>query len=544
MYICITLLNSNKVAKVSIYSVSSETRRLLVKQNPSDKGIVLVAVILVSAVVLLGVLLTASISSLGTRLGVADERVAYQALLVAEGGINTFEQRIDMLTPDELYLNTLDQSNLNSWLTTTTDPLGQYLSDLTIDGHTTTLTITAVNQASSIATLASTSTVGDGSKSVLVDMYLSRGDWSPTVPAALTSFVPITINGNASVAGQGGSGFNGKVSATTTTSGITLPANTSSTPPFNLMVANTSLLHTGSYLEIDSYTYKVIAKESDNLTLRPLDPVGISSRTIANGSTVNLILSAPATEVPDPVTSSSTQFTVSDASSFMINDTIYTGSFTGTVTILNQDTDTITVTWTGFGPTISSPLAEGTPIRRDVLGAASADTIDSGNDSIQRIFSGESPNDTTLVPSPYGSTNDLFEQTFGMTETELLSLPNVTTITTPTTNVSGITYLNGNWLSSGVKLCGSGVLIITGDARFTDTCAAGFSGIIYSKGEFDSYGNAAIKGAVVTEGSSTTVLNGTATLYKIEYDPKALLEAGLFLAPWDLNTIASTWRQK
>lgn len=495
------------------------------------------AVILLSVVILLGILVATSFTSLGTRTMIANERVAYQALLAAESGINTFERRSDTLAVNERYYDFLNKDALNAWFAQTG------LSSLTLNSDANAmLSVLSVDSATSSFTLQSKSNVAgsQGSKKILIDLTAYRGGRAPRVVAGLTSYVEARLTGSSGASGQDGSSFSGVVPVTTVATTTTLPANNAKTPAFNLTVAGSSHIRAGSYLQIGGHRYQVLSRVDTTLSAAPVEPVGASDRTITAGTSVDLVLAAPSADVPGRRGSAAT-FTVSDASTFLAGDTVYAGSFSGTVSGVDYDTNTLSVAWSGIAPTTLLPLEEGTPLRRDVLGAASAGAISTNGGAT--ISNGQSANDTSRVPDPTGFDNLLFEQTFGMSEADMLSLPGVTTLTSsPNGPMNGITYLNSDW--NGGELCGSGVLIVTGDAKFNTLCPAGFEGLVYVKGEYSNQGNAIIRGAVIVEGEQSTRLAGNGSPYKVVYDPLALLNVGTLFSPWQFDPIAGTWRQK
>lgn len=189
--------------------------------------------------------------------------------------------------------------------------------------------------------------------------------------------------------------------------------------------------------------------------------------------------------------------------------------------------------WVGFSPNTSNPIAEGTPIRRYVFGALSAGSI-----SIQgasHVSPGISTNDLLRLPSKAS----MFETTFGMTEAEFLTLPNLSNSTSSPSIVNGLTYVNGDW--NGTSICGKGIVVVNGDARINTTCAGGFQGLLYVKGQYNMQGNASIQGAIVVEGHVETRLRGTGN-DKVEYDPMVLLEVGKSLSPWNFKQVAGSWR--
>lgn len=488
----------------------------------NQRGMALVAVILMSAFILLAIVVIASMASYGGRLGTRNERLGYQALLTAESGLNTFEVRVSLLNPKDRYYGTLEPTTLNTWLA------AQGLNSLNLGTQgAATVSIEAVS--GSTVTLQSSGNLPGfmGNKKTLIDMSAVRALRSPRVLAALTSYVPISFNGNSSSGGLDGLTSLGTYDLTTTAASVTIPA--SSKNPFSLEVANASLISVGSYVEIGAKSYKVVNKNNNTLGLRPA-VVSSSSYTINSGSNVALILSATAAKV------TSNTFTVSDVGQFGVKDKIYVGSYQAEITSIDPVLGKLTVSWTGSGPSNSSPISEGTPIRRYIYGALSAGAITLQGSSL--VQPGVSANDTTRLPS----TSALFETTFGMTEAQFLALPGLTTLTSAPDVVEGVVYVDGNWNSKSI--CGKGIVVVKGDARINGVCAGGFQGLLYVQGAYDMAGNSTLQGAVVVEGKVETKMLGTGEPLKVEYDPKVLLEVGQNLSPWYFETISGSWRLK
>jgi hypothetical protein len=492
----------------------------------NQQGMALVAVILTSAFILLAVVATASMASYGGRLGTRNERLSYQALLSAESGMNSFATRVKNLSSSQHYHGTLTKDALNAWLTT--NNLASL--DMGTQGSAN-LSVVAVDTVKETMTLQSTGNLSGmiGTKKVLIDISMYRALISPKVSAALTSYVPISFNGNTSAGGLDGSLSLGAYDITTAVTNITLPV-APKPQSFKLEVANAALINPGDYLQMDSHSYKVLDKVDNTLSLRSVTAVSGSPRTIASGSNVGLILSATASKV------TGTTFPVSDVSQFNVHDTIYMGSYEAKVTAIDTTLGTLSVSWVGFSPNNSSPVLEGTPIRRYVFGALSAGEITIQGSSI--ITPSSSANDTLRLPSKA----TMFETTFGMTETEFLNLSGLINTTATPDVIEGLTYVNGNW--NGTSICGKGIVVVTGDARINTTCASGFQGLLYVKGAYNSAGNAIIQGAIVVEGESSTNIRGTGEPLKIEYDPAVLLEVGKSLSPWSFKPVAGSWRLK
>ena len=492
----------------------------------NQQGMALVAVILTSAFILLAVVATASMASYGGRLGTRNERLSYQALLSAESGLNSFETRISNLSGGYSYYGALSKDALNTWLSTNN------LASLEMGTQgSASLSVVAVDTLKETLTLQSTGNLSGviGTKKVLIDMSVYRALVSPKVSAALTSYVPISFNGNSSSGGLDGSTSLGAYDITTAVTNITLPV-APKPQTFDFEVANAALINSGDYLQIDSQSYKVLDKVNNTLTLRPTVAISGSPRTIAAASNVGLILSATASKV------TSTTFPVSDISQYNLQDTLYVGSYQAKVTAIDTTLGTLSVSWVGFSPTNASPVVEGTPIRRYIFGALSAGDITLQGSS--SVTPSSSANDSIRLPSK----STLFETTLGMTETKFLALSGLNLLTTTPDVIDGLTYVNGNWASKSI--CGKGIVVVNGDAKINGVCASGFQGLLYVKGAFDMAGNSTIQGAVVVEGDVETKMLGTGEPLKVEYDPKVLLEVGKSLSPWNFKQIAGSWRLK
>jgi hypothetical protein len=82
------------------------------------------------------------------------------------------------------------------------------------------------------------------------------------------------------------------------------------------------------------------------------------------------------------------------------------------------------------------------------------------------------------------------------------------------------------------------VLVVDGNLTINGSCEGGFSGLIYVRGRYVQLGGT-INGAVVAEGRSELANEAT-----LRYDPRALLEASLLVAPAEFWLSQGTWRQR
>lgn len=140
-----------------------------------SSGFAIVVVLLATSVVLLSVMATAAFMSLGTLRSTNNERVAYQAHLVAESGLNTFLARARTASPTFGASDMVSVDSLNGWLSDTG------MDTLSIEGAgSARLNAVAVNGSS--FTLESVGVLPGSSarRQILVDMSMSGG----TLPEA------------------------------------------------------------------------------------------------------------------------------------------------------------------------------------------------------------------------------------------------------------------------------------------------------------------------------------------------------------------------
>ncbi|MBS3933030.1 MAG: hypothetical protein KGZ35_01610 [Truepera sp.] len=519
------------------------------------QGFAIVVVLLISLVVLMSIVTTASVTTLTTRVTTADERVAYQALLTAESGINSLEARIRSLPAARQYHGSFDDSTaqlkaqslaaLNDWLNR------EGLATLELaEANQATLSITGLQTSpTERITVRSTGTLGDrGVKLVLVDFVRFKEARIPRVSAALTSWPDINVSGNAMITGQAGAGASGQIgNIAMVTSPYTIGAGTPAPYSFALQVDNAALIRIRGYLVIGGHTYRVASREGSALQLTTLERT-VAERTIAVGSPVHLIPLATATEVGSL---NATTFKVSDALGFLVNDAISVGTRRATVTGINHQRETISVSWEGAPPTNSNRIAEGTPIVRMISGATSSGAI-----AVRGTATVDKPrphNSGISNPFALDPTRTLFYQIFKLTYQDFTT--RYPTVPSGGFNgeVSGVRHVNGKLnLTGNSSICGRGVLVVNGDLTINGSCEKGFSGLIYVRGQYRQQGNSIINGAVVAEGrselgnpSDDTALAGTGQgAAKLGYDPRALLEASLLIAPAEFSLSRGTWRQR
>ncbi|MDZ7704993.1 MAG: hypothetical protein U5L04_10975 [Trueperaceae bacterium] len=500
-----------------------------------------------SSVILISVVVTASLTALGSRVSAADERTSYQALLAAESGIDTLAARATA----EKYRGPLNETALNGWLNTS--GVG------TIDfGNGNSAEVVADNVNGNDITFRSTSDVsGSRGTKVVLQEYQARREPPPPigVPAALTSWPDVTVTGNAAVTGVDGETADGLIPDRTRTDlALPLTLNPSTGSTFSLNVDDTEELVAGEYVQIGGNTYRVEAVNGETSVTLTAVPALNQVRTITDNTAIDIVQYA-ATSGYD--SSSPNTLRVTDTRNYLVGDTIHVGSFEAEITGVNSD-GSLSVSWQGSQPNAVNGFGEGDAVRKDYDGVTSSGGIkDTG---AREIENGTDPY-SDRVKNPFGAENELFQQTFGMSYEAFEEIyPSSTSVPS---SLSGVTHYRGDLSFQGNEsICGSGILIVDGDLRINGTCDEGFSGVIYVKGEYSQQGNSAITGAVVAEGNTnlqTTRVAGTGGGQggggrgggggnegdsKIEFDPVVLYEQGRLLSAWQFETIAGTWRQR
>ncbi len=500
----------------------------------------MVVVLLITMVILLSITTSISISSIKVKRSIGDEAAAYDALLSAESALNSLENRLKAIPKQAALRETLSLETLNSWLK------AQGLDQLQLDDtRRASLSILQYDAATSLITVEAIGYSHNAQKRILKDMYLSRAAYDPRLGAALTSWVKVKITGNVDITGFDGQGSDGLLNLSVVDKAFTLKA--SSDKAIEVMVADAQLISPGDYLKINNLSYKVLAKEANELRISPLE-TPTADQLIYKNDPVYLIPFALRLPVPDKA-GKSQQLIVSDTSAFLVGDKVYLDTYKATVQAIDYAINVLTVSWEGLVPSQDKLIKEGTAVRRDVLGVSTANQLNQTNNT--QINYGSSELDHTRVPNPKGQKNLLFEQTFGLTLEEFSRLPELKTVYTTPTVISGIIYLKNDW-QNGTKLCGEGILVIEGSAKINGTCDTGFRGLLYVKGEFDSAGKATFVGAVVVEGigsseKSETHITGTSDKNsgaKILYDPAVLAQVMNQANPWLFSSVHGSWRQK
>ncbi|GEM49129.1 hypothetical protein [Deinococcus cellulosilyticus] len=547
-------------------------------------GSSLIIVLLMSLIIMGSVIALISSTSLLTRKGSGYEKLAYSNLLGADAGINSFAARVQLKkytgkvdNIDCFVQGTRASNNTSAGTCTYTAQLPSYSLS---NGNTVQVEVVAINNTASSITVRSTSTTSDGtSKVVLQDFLVTRPPTTNiSIPAALTSNPSIDLGGNGKIYGAPYDKSSNSSVLSSANNGI-LPGLTTLTTGFNhnssptITVADDSYLDTGSFVRVNGYTMQVTGKASGytstnrkyNVTQVPGGVVANGTPSATSGSTVDLVQFA-VRSAPTSVTSTTARIPISDPTGFYVNDVIYfrSGStmYSAQVTARGYTNDAdltsgyldIKYPATAVGSTMTGTTAAsasavtainiGTGISRYVPGASSAGSI-SGTGSSDLFPSGAAHNSSIL------SGSSLFSQTFsGKTKQDVYDLstrydlpPAMVLDQVNWVGPSGSATTNSNSYSIN-DLCGTGILIITGNLTLNGTCNSGFTGLLYVMGDFSNQGNSTINGAVVVEGqvyTSGTKVKGTMT---INYDPNVFLQRGRHLAVSRISAVTATWRQQ
>jgi len=547
-------------------------------------GFALVVTMLVGLVVLIVIVTTASISTLGTRQSVSDERQTYRAQLVAESGINTFPGR--MRASGFRVGTSLDV--LNDWVQCPSTTLSGDTFCFTGLGNGAHVTLSIATVADTRVTVSSTGTLGNRSTKVVVDDFAVGFDAGFYIPlgAALTSLPYVKVGGNASIKGQAGSTDGSDVIAglTTVTDAVTEIPHARYDDPTDAGVFSVTV-QDGSYLPVDGYvriqdssgsgrTYRVLAKDGDTLTLGVLDPPAVAQTvSIALGAAVDMVpFAATGPAAPSEGVGVTSTVGVSDTAGFVPGMTVYIDGWSGTVQTVGRDDASVSILWADQHE--AGSIAEGDAFARSVYDVASGNAIDVNGNAYACGYEGGGVGDYDSAlcadaiaegnPLPGMTADELFETTFGMTiDAFNAAYPPVTTFDGQAdagrvVNVNGSLNLTGN-----TEICGGpAILLVQGDLTLNGSCDpsapdasdGGFHGLIYVTGQFRQQGNSDIFGAVVVDGSysnvgpDTTTVTGTnnpqADGSKIQYDMAALLQAGSALSPATFEAVAGTWRQR
>lgn len=538
------------------------------------QGVAIIIFLIFLAVIIPVIVATSSVSSLTGRRNSANTRQGYQALLSADSQLNTLPTR---------YNNLASSAKLRAYLPTTSITSAQEtallnsintfvstasLRNLSLDSSTSsTLTATDafISGSDVVITMEAAGTTGNNARSkqrVLKDFYLRPGPpFVMRVPGALTAVAQVSVRGGGTLEGQGyaaGSTTNvsldwmyANVASALPNGALALP--TDSTTTFDVPLNDATLFRPGSYLRISGFTYKVLFRTGNTVTLVRLANDATNARTILNPSAVDVFTNAAAASVTITAGSAVFNLPVADVTEFAVGDVLFIGnSPTGGTTcpsasctrgvVQSISGSTLTVAASGV---IDTQILEGDPVVRGVYAAASSSTI--GTTGQGTIGAGGSLPNTTL------NTLTLFQQIFGMSKADMLGSTYQGGILSPISPsalpnpLTGVNFVVGNVSYQGNNsLCGTGILIVHGNFRVNGTCSDGFQGLIYVTGEYDQQGQTNFQGAAISESNVLAKIagNGSNPNSQVKYNSLAILRASQYVAPLQITSREGSWRQQ
>ena len=550
-------------------------------------------ILLFTVLILTSIVITASISSLSSRITTSGDRQSYQALLAAESGLNSFVVRVAAAN----YQGGLFgfpcwvQGRPVTGADACTSPATRNIAELQLEGTATgpraTIDILALNLANKTVTVRSTGSVpGNATKAVLLDYLVDRRPAANVAaPGALTSCPQIRIQGNSTITGYGApstannppaaNSYNGTLPNITTfryfgtNPSVTSGSLTQSTPyPATINVADAALFTVGSFLKFGNSTFTVNEKTGTNrLTISPVpDSSTVPAGGISLNSTSPVDLVPVAIRAPVSLSGSGWRIPVNDPTGFFVQDVIYIvgpapANINYAATIFAKGYTTVGDFTTGYidvnlsvsagNPAVTlvpsvvpltlsvlNTLPIGTPVLRYVPSATSPNAVNASNNASNNATPSIYPNNAVIQCG-----DALFQQIFSESKDTIRSRVTPTT-TFPIPVTRGVHWVVGDVDLTSGELCGSGIVIITGSLTFNGTCTAGFRGVLYVMGDLSAQGNYNLAGAVVVEGVTRFTQTSVAGTNTITYDLRAILDSGRDLSPLTLQSVQGTWRQQ
>lgn len=540
-------------------------------------GFALVLVLLFSLFILLAVLSTTFLRGLTARQVVTNEQASYQALLLAESGLDTLVTRYSLSNPKPA----LSFAEVPvSGEATVSISLGS-LATLSLGGHRALLEATAVTTANGTKfvrvrsrgqVLAGTTVLAE--KVVSSDFNaLYGGSGFGNAPAAITSVATVGNLGNMASLGIDTSAVMATVAGSVSLVNPVGPPASATSTQVDVQVSTNQRFVIGRTVIRGSQKYTVLGvrKTGNNQYVR-LESLAVphvqftqatANAAFPNGTsfipyeywTVEAIVLAAGTNGAQIPLNAIGGFRVDPQVPQTLTFQAGGRNFTGSVTALDGATQMVSVEW-------AAPLASTTTVpantRVDTVIPAvlAAGAISAGGSAVTQpsvvANSGFFPADRTQV----------FQAFFGLTPEQMQQSPGVRVVApalfSPLTSsympdrviyVSGDLRLGGNPL-----LCGDAsgqILIVDGDLTLNNAGCDNpldrnnklpFKGIIYVRGDLDLQGTPLVDGAIFVEALATNSIRVTGTPV-VRYDPflvDALSEAiptipGLALIP-------GTWR--
>lgn len=524
------------------------------RRRRREEGIALVVVLLFTAVVLTIVVSTTATLALGARGGGVNERAAYQALLAAESGLNTFLVRLEAVGK---YPPASNQSALDAWVNVNSELMTYRDSKLDLKVA-----------APGTITVRSKGTIpGGGSKTVLQDFKMNSGKGFKFRPrSAFSSVPPIDANnGTGSISGEANDGVVAKVGGS---SSNTAAGNDSITLSLNSLVsANTPItsdemsgLLKGDYIRVDSSTFRIDSKNETSISVTRVTETSTAVPSL--NANVELMLNAVASDYS--AVTDSMRIRVSNYGDFIEGEEITIDGRRALVTKVGPDLheetgmasndEYIEIRWMDMKPTT---LHEGTQILRDITALRSTGEITNKSQKVSDYSMDGDVDCSVTGKGGNASTdcqgdNDLLlkkdtftKSLFGITDDELEKL-------IPLKNVDASFKMNGDIirinasdlekvLTSNPR--SSGILIVDGDVTSQINGGNGFDGFIYFRGSLTGKfnGSAVIDGGIAVRGGSQSQLTGNVT---VKYNAVKLRRYFINNGVNRVESVQGTWRQQ
>lgn len=515
-------------------------------------GFAIAVVILVLAVVMVGVLATVSVTALGTRSAAANERAAFQALLAAESGLNTFEARYASL--EEPYNGELNVNTLNQWLAEND------LDSLGLPRGRAELEVVSVDEDSSSITLRSRGFAdGQGRREVLYDFVLERlgNARGINLPAAFTSRAGVRVGNNIEIVGQAigpEAGLIQNYSQYAGTTDLNVLANSASPLSLPLPTGDGARFVVGDYVQLGGNTFRVTSATKNAFTVVPVPPPTMNV-TIEPETPIDLVRSG-VRNGSIGVSGGLSWVEVSRVYSYYEGVNVEIGGHLGKVRAVDEEQRRVQVEWaSSVGSSLN--VAEGTPVKPRTYGIYTAGDVEyaTGNVGPDDVDPITAP-DTSLPDYDADDEGSLFYSTFGIGVDEFVEMvPEERRYTGSSINVNldnEIAYVETsqnlqNWL------CGSGVVVVrntgSGSLNFNANtqCDGPFNGVLYVLGDARIQGNVQYQGAFVVDGTAEfekVNISGAGGGARIAYDAGVLDRmARLITSERVLEPRAGSWRQ-
>lgn len=539
------------------------------------RGYAILIVLLFSSIILISMLSSSFFSGIGARRGTTNEQTAYQALLAAESGLDAFPARLKAVVNKPVF-------NYIAGTVTWNDLASTYTL---VNGITISLNaVPTTYSGRKIVRLTSTASLGGVAKKVVMRDFLAPDSSFAYggASAAMMSFSSATY-GSASYVVNGTDPSSEVLSNTikistppsVSFSGTQITFNVNANPTYvtgdKIRIAINGIPYTFDYF---SKTSAVTTSPKKDATLTISNTTGVTfaaSDFPKNTEVSKVTLSPPytlqaavpiASGAPSSILTLNTVVGLRVESGSLAQSISVTQSgttLTGTITVINAQSNQVTVSW---NPVPSSSLTLSTSssaINPVVPAVLSMSTVSPRNSVLSPTYVQNS--------SLFSDAQTMFEAFFGTTKNQLQANSSYVKSITPATLSANpdldavyyqkpsstvnydIVYTQGDTYISGGgpnKLCGTKrVLIIDGDLTITGSGSPTlcFQGLIYITGNLVNAGNVIMKGAIVVE--KQIIGSGTPTIsFNPDVFPMASLNSVAGASNPDVYTPLSNWRQQ